>query len=527
MLAAVLAASWAVADETAPTQVAQVVAPAPVPAPPDLISLNFKDADLLTVLQAMAQKAKVNIVTAPGVAGTVTLRLDDVPWERALEVILQSAGLGYDRDSNVILVMTHEDLLKKHETERELMAQEPLVAKVFVLKYLDAADAQRFLQPQLSPQGRISVLEVTGQRGWTFGTAAAKKAEMVKARAERDVARSKALLITDTTTTIRRLEAILDRVDVKPTQVLVEARIMEVNRDLVRDLGFDYASGSAGLDSTTATQTPFEKRGGVNVRTFGAQALTGQVIPSTFIPKTTAITTSNTGLKVSFKQLTGMQFDVMLRALEEDARTNTLSAPQVLTLTGQEAKIVVGTKYPILKSEISGTTTTTTTTSLDYYQDIGIQLYVVPQVSGDKYIDMIIHPVVSSFTSTVGTNAYPIIVTREAETQLVIEDGDTVVLGGLLKDVKSHDRLGLPFVSRIPILGLLFSRASTDVEKIDLLIFITARILRFDQFSPEELAALKAKYETAIPVQGPIGSWTTKTKGRPPSAARPSQPSRR
>ena len=528
-LAVLLAASWGFADEPAPEQVAQLPMPAPAPsADTGRISLNFKDADLQTVLQAMAQKARVNIVTAPGVAGTVTLRLDDVEWERALDVILQSAGLGCDRDGNVILVMTHEELLKKHETERDLMAQEPLAAKIIVLKYLDAADVQQFLQPQLSPQGRISVLEITGQRGWTFGTAAAKKADKPKGRVERELARSKALLITDTLTTLRRLEAILERVDVKPTQVLVEARIMEANRDLVRDLGFDYATGSAGLDSTTPTQTPAAKRNGTSIATFGLQTLTGQVTPSIFAPETSTITPTNTGLKVSFKQLTGMQFDVMVRALEEDSRTNTLSAPQIVTLTGQEAKIVVGTKYPILKSEVAGTDTTTTTTSLDYYQDIGIQLYVVPQVSGDRYIDMIIHPVVSSFTSTVGTNAYPIIITREAETQMVIEDGDTVVLGGLLKDVKSHDRLGVPFLGKIPLLGLLFSRASTDTEKIDLLIFITARILRFDQISPEDLAALKAKYETSIPVQGPLGSGATKkSQGRSSPAAKPSKPSRR
>ena len=496
--------AWA--DEAAMTQVAQVT-PSPEPAAPNLVSLDFKDADLQNVLRAIAQKAKVNIVSAKGIEGTVTIRLDDVPWETALDTILKTADLGYDRDGNVILVMTREELLRKHEMERELTTQEPLIAKVIVLKYLDAADVQRFLQPQLSPQGRISVLEVTGQRGWTFGISSGKKSEKPKARAERDISRSKALLITDTLTTVRRLEQILDRVDVKPTQILIEARVMEVNRDLVRDLGLDFATGGQGLTNatTTITQSPFLKRSGSTVASFGAQSLTGFITPTTFNPKTTAITSSNTGLKFEFQRLTGLQFDVMLRALEEDAKANTLSAPQVLTLSGQEARIVVGTKYPILKTSVSGTDTTTTTTTLDYYQDIGIQLYVVPQVSDDQYIDMIIHPVVSSFTTTLGTNAYPIILAREAETQMVIEDGDTVVLGGLLKDVKTTDRVGLPFVSKLPLIGLLFSRAQIDVEKIDLLIFITARIVRFDQFTPEELAQLKAKYETPMIVEGPLG----------------------
>lgn len=481
----------------------------------DLISLDFKEADLQSVLRALAQKGRVNIVTAKGVTGAVTIHLEEVPWDTALDVILKTADLGYERDGNVLTVMTAEEMSRKRQMQKDLEAQDPLVAKVIVLKYLDAADVQRFLQPQLSPQGRISVLEITGQRGWTFGTGAAKKAEKPKARKERDTSRAKALLVTDTSLTVRRIEEILKRLDVKPTQILVEARIMEVNRDLVRDLGIDFATGATGLTNatTTITQTPAAKRAGANLATFGVQSLTGFVTPSIFSPKTSGITKDNTGLKLEFQRLTGFQFDVTLKALEEDSRTNTLSAPQIITLSGQEASIIVGTKYPILKTQVSGTSTTTTTTSLDYYQDIGIQLYVVPQVSGDQYIDMIIHPVVSSFTSTVGTNAYPIIITREAETQMVVEDGDTVVLGGLLKDVKSKDRIGLPFLGKIPLLGLLFSRASTDVEKIDLLIFITARIVRFDQITPEELEELKARYETPIPVKGPLGSSGRGKKG--------------
>lgn len=518
--------AWA-EEPPAQTQVAQVAPiPAPAPSPRDLISLDFKEADLQSVLRALAQKARVNIVTTRGVAGSVTIRLDDVPWETALDVILKTSDLGYERDGNVITVMPADELLRQHELQREMAAQEPLVSKVIVLKFLDADDVKKFLQPQLSAQGRISVLEVTGQRGWQFGTAQAKKSEKPKERAARGAARSKAVLITDTPSTLRRMEAILDRVDVKPTQIIIETRIMEVDRDLVRDVGVDFGTGSTGASSSTLTLSPAAKRNGTSIASFGLHTLTGLVTPSTFLPKTSAITTDNTGFKFEFQRLTGMQFDVIIRALEEDARTNTLSAPQIITLNGQEASILVGTKYPILETQVSGTSVTTTTTSLDYYQDIGIQLYVVPQVGGDQYIDVIIHPVVSSFSSTVGSNAYPIITTREAETQMVIEDGDTVVLGGLLKDVKSRDRVGLPFLGKIPLLGLLFSRASTDVEKIDLLIFITARIVRFDQFTPEELAALKAKYDTSIPVEGSGGA---RGPAAPSTKKKPSKgpPSRR
>ena len=178
-------AAWA--DEPASVQVAQVMpVPEPIGSGTQFISLDFQEADLQTVLRALAQKAKVNIVTAKGVTGTITIRLDEVLWETALETILDSVDLAYDRDGNVITVMTREDLMRKHEMERELTAQEPLIARVIILKHLDAGDVKEFLQPQLSPQGRISVLEVTGQRGWTFGIAAGKKKEKPRQRTERD-----------------------------------------------------------------------------------------------------------------------------------------------------------------------------------------------------------------------------------------------------------------------------------------------------------------------------------------------------
>ncbi len=156
---------------------------------------------------------------------------------------------------------------------------------------------------------------------------------------------------------------------------------------------------------------------------------------------------------------------------------------------------MVGTKYPILETQVSGTTSTTTTTTLSYYQDIGIELFVVPQVGGDRHIDMIIHPVVSARTGTVGSNAYPVLDVREAETQVIVEHGETIVIGGLLKDVKSKSRVGLPFLGKLPFLGPIFARSTTDLEKIDLLIFITARIVEPGALSPEEIKRLQGRYE--------------------------------
>lgn len=488
-----------------PLQVAQLTAAGP---PEEgLVSLDFRQADLQTVLQALARKAKVNIVTSADVAGELTIHLEEVSWEQALDTIIKTTGLAYEKDDNVILVSTTEGLKTRREAMKELVDIEPVITKVIQLNHLDAADVKNFLEPQLTAQGKISVLEMTGQKGWEFGGATTEGGggEETRERRERENARSKAIVITDTPTTIDRLEKILAKIDVMPKQILIEARVMEVSRDLLRDLGLDIGTGTAGAQNATSLPTPLtaaeqnsEKSSPTSIAEFGSQVLATAVTPSIFSPKSTigsAGTAINTGLEFVFRKLNEPAFEVIVRALEEDVRTNTLSAPHILTLSGQEARILVGTKYPIITRTVSGGDSPQTTESLERYQDIGIELFVVPQISGERFIDMIVHPVISSRTGTVGTNAYPILDIRETETQVVMRHGETIVIGGLLKDVKAKSRIGLPFLGKIPLLGPLFTRTTTDMEKIDLLIFLTARIVEPAGLTSEEQDKLRQQYE--------------------------------
>ena len=340
-------------------------------------------------------------------------------------------------------------------------------------------------------------------------------------------------MITDTPTTIDRLEKILTKIDVMPKQILIEARVMEVDRDLLRDLGLDIGTGSTGATQAATNLpvlTPAKKSGTgsreIDVAQLGASLLSTTAAPAIFGPKgslgTGEASNFKAGLEFLFRRLRGMQVEIVVRALEEDIRTNTLSSPHILTLSGQEARILVGKKFPILETQISGSGSTTTTSSLSYYQDIGIELFVVPQISGEHHIDMIIHPVVSTQNGTVtgsGNVAYPILDTREAETQVVMEDGETIVIGGLLKDVKAKSRQGLPFLGKIPIVGPIFSRATTDMEKIDLLIFITARIVEPGKLSPEEMENLRKQYEEFLHEKMPKG----RSKKRAPSSRKPEE----
>ena len=473
---------------------------------PGKITIDFKDADIHNVLKVIALKAGVNIVTSPEVTGTVTIRLVDVSWKDALKTIISAYSYGYEQRENIIMVAPLEKLTEQKKQEVELNQVQPTTTEVFTLKYIDAQDAKNAIEPQLSSRGQITVLETTGQAGWAFG----KTDDTGKRKRSKDdrISLSKTVIITDVPPVIDKIKKMIINIDVKPQQVLIEAKIIEANKDRLRDLGIDWGTGSSGASSSTLSYVPVGKNaGGFDNSRIGGHVLSDLVTPTTFTPKATSLTSANTGLKLAYRKLTGSQLEIILHALEEDVDTNTLSAPRIMTLNNQEATILVGQKFPLITTSISTQTNQVTGSTLDRYQDIGIQLNVVPQICDKDYINMIIHPAVSSYTSTLKTKApdgtilseYPIIDTREAETQIFIKDGETVVIGGLLKDVKTKSKMGVPFLGKIPLLGLLFQRETNDTEKIDLLIFITARVMREEEFSDAYIAALEERLNTFEP----------------------------
>jgi len=481
---------------------------------PGNVTLDFQDADIRNVLKIISYKSGVNIIATPEVMGTVTIRLVDVPWEKALDVILKTYGFAYERVGNIITVAPLEKLTEQKKKEVELAEVQPTITEVFNLKFIDAADVKKTLEPLLSSRGKITVLEATGQAGWEFGAEEIAKRKRVT---EGRVSRSKTLIVTDVPPVLEKMREVIKEIDIMPKQILIETRIMEVNRDRLKDIGFDWGTGSTGAESSTITATPTDKHGDSVVSEAGGHILGNQITPSVFGPKEGAtFTTAKAGLELLFRKLTGTQFEAIMHALEEDVQTNILSAPRIMTLNNQEAAILIGTKYPLVKPTISTETGQIVGAELDKYQDIGIQLNVVPQISEKDYINMIIHPAVSSYTDTVKVKStagetlseYPIINVRETETQILMKDRETVVIGGLLKDVKSKEVIGVPLLSKIPLLGLFFQRRTTDIEKIDLLIFITAHIVKEGEFSPEEISKLEER------LSSPNSSQKGKSKKR-------------
>ena len=484
-------------------------------------SLKFKEADITVVLQAISRKAtkdgeRVNIIIGPEIEGFVTVDLEKVHWKTALEAVLKMYNYGYEWiGDEIIMVTTLEKLAEKRQQEAAAALQEPLQTVTYALKYLDANDVKKLMDPQLTSRGTISVLELEVQKGWKarggFGAGSGATGGDFE-RAEREEGakpRTKKLIITDTKSNVVIILEAIRQIDIRPRQVLIEARIMEVNRDKLKDIGIEYGTGTTGITGSTATERGMSL---LNVDREGKRAMMGamksNVAPSVFDPKSEDIRSTspyNAGMEVIFRRLQGAQFEAVLHALEEDVNTNTLSAPRILTLDGQEAYIMVGEKRPIIESEIEASEGSVgISKSLSYYQNLGIELNVVPHICDDGYIDMLVYPSVTSSSSnidatsqigeTTSTDSYPIIKVRETQTQVILKDGETIGIGGLLKDVKSEGVVKVPILGDIPLLGLLFQRKTYDTEKIDLVVFITVRILDSSDILPEpdeaELAAV-------------------------------------
>jgi len=461
-------------------------------------SLKFKDTDIQMVLAAIASEAnkegeKVNIIATPEVEGLVSIDLKNIDWRTALKVILKTYNYTYTQRGDIISVSGAQGS----------SVQMGLKMELFKFKYLYADVAKKFITPFLSSDGKVSILDIPVEKidSSGMGLSANSTIPTSSTASQETASHSKVLIVCDTTDKLDQISTLFSELDVMPKQVLIQAIIMEVNRDTLRDIGFDWGTGKAGASGYTVPPSDIA----VNQKdtmTVAGRNLASEFTPTAFNPVegTTVFPGAypyKAGLEVLFKKIAGTQFEVIVHALEEDSRTNTLSKPIILTVDNQLASILIGTKFPIIETQTSSENSYIVGGSLQQYMDIGVQLRVKPQICGSngEYINLLLHPVVSSYTQTskVTTQAgvtlveYPIINTREAETQMLVKDGETIVMGGLLKDVKTNEDLGVPFLRKIPLLGKLFDRSVKDNSKVDLMIFITAKIVRPGEVLPADV----------------------------------------
>lgn len=512
-----LAAGVALGQGEAPAPVSQVSS--------DMVTLNVDDGSIVQVLNAFSRQTGRSIVVGPEVTGKVTARLSNVAWRNALDSILRPYGYGYYQVGDTIIVSAIDKLPKDATVVSGVStgapggavvssgapagaAVSPKVLKVFTLKYLDATDVESVIKSQLSPGGTIGRMVVQSQSWRETGglsqnnTSSESLGRLNRFSESAEQVKGKTFVVVDTAEVIKQVEAILAQLDKMPTQIQIEAKFVEVRANLLRDIGFEWGTGPGG--ASAAGVKTIGTTGAGKLYAAGGQQISGGVIPAGFKAQSSGlsgVTPLNAGLNLAFQKLTDFQFEMLIHLMEEDGSYNVLSSPRVLTMNNQDAVIIVGTKLPIIKSTTDSNSggTPTTSTSLERYEDIGIKLKVLPQVCDDGFINLIVHPSVRDLLSyqsgkvssgavggSVSLTEYPVVATREAETQVMVKSGQTIVIGGMIRESKQTTQLKVPFLGSIPLLGVLFRRETVSTEKIELLIFLTAKVRNLVDEEPVE-----------------------------------------
>ncbi len=420
------------------------------------IDLDLKDADIHNVLRLLADVGRVNVVTADDVTGNVTIRMRNVPWDQALDVVLQAKGLGMLKSGNLIRVAPLAALQKERELRLAAAKQEyeltPLETRLIPVSYASADDLQQRAKDLLSPRGTLAVDE-----------------------------RTNVLIARDVTQSLNFIEELVRSLDTQTPQVLVEARIVEATSNYLRDVGIQWG-GDASFSEATGNPTGV---GFPSKATFAGGNYDAQTSTAGLSPFQRQIATPNFAVNLPAAVGTGQggalgmslgsadgNFNVSVRlsAAEASGMVRIVSSPRILTLDNREARINQGTLIPFSQISAQGVQTT--------FQEAKLQLLVKPHVTADGSIAM--HVKINrdepDFNQT-SARGDPTILKREAETDLLVQDGHTAVIGGIYTRNTGRNLDQVPFFGDIPLLGVLFQRRRASDRRNELVIFLTPRIV--------------------------------------------------
>jgi len=452
------------------------------------LSLNFQNVEVRSVLQVIADFTGLNIITSDTVGGSLTLRLKDIPWDQALDIIMQTKGLDMRKNGNVVLIAPREELALKEKQQLENALQiaqlEPLVTESFQLNYMKVTDFERFLAS--NRQQRFGA--GAGQTATTGG-----QGSIIS---ERGVVigdpRTNILIVSDTASRMEEVRKLLRQLDTPIRQVMIEARIVIASDKFSKQLGVrfgaqtgftfnKYAVGQGGnLDTQpvvhlqgdklvrdTRTQTPFELASGLASAGYSDSPQLNVNLPVANAAGQLALTLINLG--------SGNLINLELSALEADTRGKVISSPRVVTADNQKAHIEQGTEIPYVTPGSANSPATVA------FKKAVLRLEVTPQITPDNRIIMTVEvrkDNVGQFVDLGGGFRVPSIDTRNVLTQIHINNGDTAVIGGIFEETITNDVTKVPVLGDIPILGYLFKTTGRTSEKQELLIFLTPRVVK-------------------------------------------------
>ena len=416
------------------------------------LSLNFQNIEVRSLLQVIADFTNFNIVTSDSVSGAVTLRLQDVPWDQALDIILQSKGLGMRKSGNVLWVAPKDEIAAKEKLELESMVAvqslEPLRTQSFQINYAKAAEIATQLTATGGGSGSARILS-------TRGSVIAEP-------------RTNQLFVTDIPSKLEQVQQLLSKLDIAVRQVLIEARIVEASDSFGKSLGVRLGGGGAvGQIGTTQSGTAVNGSIG-NTFTAGASGTTqGNFVN---LPSSGALGYGTPGqFAVSIFSAASQPFlNLEISALEADGKGKVVSSPRVVTADQIEAVIEQGTELPYQVASASGATSIA-------FRKANLKLQVTPQITPEGNIILMLD--VTKDTVGQSTPAGYAIDTKHIKTQVLVENGGTVVIGGIFTEDVTDNEAKVPFFGDLPGVGWLFKTKGRTSNKREMLVFITPKTL--------------------------------------------------
>jgi type IV pilus assembly protein PilQ len=431
-----------------------------------VISIDIQDAPIEDVLSRLfAPLSGKNIVVHPDVKGRINIKLDKVPWEQALDIILRTYSLKKIEEENVIRIASHAVFIRESEEARKaekeqqqaLVELAPLERKTYHIVYANAEDVKKKLLGQ-KIFSKYDELTKTTEYKIEYD----EKQRILSARGGAIADKvSNIVTVSDVPIKIAQVDDFIKEIDQPTMQVLIEARIVEINTNEVKDLGIQWGTFLKGTNTLTSL-------GGFSG--LGTGPFTGE----NFLIDFPGGASTGSGGGVSFGILNPaktMGLDLQLSAVETLGKGKVITNPRILTLDRQEAKILQGKSIPVRKLTTEGTVSTE-------FKDVTMELTVTPSITREKTLDLKINvkkeeldPTIPSIEGVPGTDK------KEASTNVRMQDGETIVVGGLYKINTAKSEVGIPGLMRIPILGWLFKNYKENVTTSELLIFITPRIV--------------------------------------------------
>jgi len=432
------------------------------------ISLNFQNIEVRALLQVIADFTNINVVTSDAVTGSLTLRLSDVPWDQALDIILHAKDLGMRKTGNVIWVAPNEQIVERERQELEAQvstqALEPLRTQHFQLSFARAQD----VQAQLTGAGAPATGAATGAAaatgaGGAQATPASAASRILSDRGSVNIdPRTNQVFVTDVPSGLERVAQYIQRIDVAVSQVLIEARIVEADDTFGRNLGVRF--GGRIADPVTLAR----HRGNELQTTLGFGSLGATGAGNSRVTNIPASTIGSGTFAFSlFNPSVTRLLNLEIEASESDRRLKTIASPRVVTADHREATIEDGRKIPFLTRDREGN-------PVIEFLDASLKLVVTPQITPDG--DVIMQLRVNNDTPVI-FNLQTAIQTKSVQTQVLVENGGTVMIGGIYTQVETNNQARVPVLGELPVLGHLFRNNQTETRRTELLVFITPRVL--------------------------------------------------